>query len=78
MNNIDNNVEKIRKTIEKGSGNWNGYDHVYGKIQEACYYLRNNAYLSQEHEYMMAVLGCGHEERMKYEMALCYSKGYIK
>jgi len=73
----DSPVEKVRKTLPKGDGNWKGFDHVYSKIQTACHNLAKNKYCrcSNEHVYYMAVLGCGNEELMKYEMLILTSRG---
>lgn len=74
----DSIAEQIRKTLPNGYGSWIGFDHVYNKLKQACYKISNNYNLSNEHDYLIAVLGCGHEETMKYEMSLCISRGWCK
>lgn len=75
----DSPVESERKTLPRGNGAWKGYAHVYSKLKEACMSIAKNPYLLQgeEHISMMAILGSGNEELMKYEMARCYSRGFI-
>ena len=70
----DNPTEEIRKTLPKGDGSWKGFDHVYGQIAKACYKFPR---LSDDHIYYMAVLGCGDEELMKYEMAVLKNRNII-
>ena len=75
----DDPVEQERKLLPQGNGNWPGYGHVYDQLQKAAHKIAEDPYLrcSDEHIQVMAILGCGHEETMKYEMARCYSRGFI-
>ncbi len=66
---MESPVEAIRKNLPHGNGDWVGYGYVYANIAAACERMGANPYLrcSEEHERSMAILGCGHEETMKYE-----------
>lgn len=72
-------VDSRRMELPKGDGNWPGFDHVYSKLQEAAHRIAEDPRLlcSSEHIEIMAILGCGHEETMKAELARCYSRGWI-
>lgn len=78
-------TEKILKDLPKGDCNWPGYDHVRTKLAQACEYLSHNntghrasTWLGGDHVRLMAVLGCGHEETMKYELARALTYGWCK
>ena len=47
---------------------------------EATFAMAKDPHLrcSDEHVEVMAILGCGHEETMKAEMARCFSRGFIQ
>lgn len=64
----DSPVEFERKKLPRGNGDWQGYDHVYHNLQKTCETLAAGkyTYLSADHVFYMAVLGCGDEETMKY------------
>jgi hypothetical protein len=72
-------VEQRRKELPKGDGQWPGYAHVYASISRACTKMAATPYirLSDEHVNAMAVLGCGHEETMKYEQARLHMRGFL-
>ncbi len=72
-------VEEIRKTLPRGTGDWVGYSHVYRNIAQACELMarKKYIYLSEEHVRTMAILGCGHEETMKYEQMRLRMRGFI-
>lgn len=74
----DSTVEQRLKELPHGAGNYPGYDSVYTKLKEASNHLAANSYLSEDHINTMAILGCGHEETMKYHLAICRSNGWIK
>jgi hypothetical protein len=76
----DSPVEKRRKEIENGNGDWSGYDYVYSKIQEGCHKMAKTkyVYLSDDHIDSMADLGSGNEERMKYRLAWMREFNWIK
>ena len=73
-------VEKRQVELPKGNGSWPGADHVYKKLQEACHYLASHrsTRLSDDHVELMAVLGNGHEESMKYKLSVAYAYGWAK
>ena len=72
-------VDQRRKELPKGDGQWSGYAHVYASISWACGKMAITPYirLSDEHVNAMAVLGCGHEETMKYEQARLRMRGFL-
>ena len=72
-------VDIERKELPRGSGKWPGFDAVYLNIERACEVMGRDKYLrlSDEHVQAMAVLGCGHEETMKYEQMRLRSRGFI-
>ena len=75
--NVESPVEAERKTLPKGDGNWAGFAHVYKTISEACDKMGLSLNRrSDEHVHAMAVLGCGHEETMKYEQMRLKSRGW--
>ena len=76
----DSPVEKRRKELPRGNGDWPGYETVYANIARACEAMARTpyVYLSDEHVNAMAVLGCGHEETMKYEQLRLRTRGFIK
>lgn len=76
----DSPVERRRKELPKGNGDWLGYDVVYDKIQAACHVMARTryVYLSEEHVNAMAVLGCGHEATMKLELQRLRNRGFVK
>lgn len=75
---IESPVEKERKTLPRGDGNWPGYDRVWSRLQDAAHNLAANraAWLSDDHIHTMAVLGSGHEETMKAWMHICIQYGW--
>ena len=64
-----NTPDSILKTLPKGNCDWPGYDKSQKEISDECLRLAlcKTTYLSYHHVYLMAVLGCGHEETMKAE-----------
>lgn len=76
----DSPTEQVRKTLPKGDGNWPGFEHVYRNIAAACEKMARTKYiyLSEEHITSMAILGCGHEETMKYEQMRLRGRGFIQ
>ena len=72
-------VEQRRKELPRGNGSWAGFEHVYRNIAKACERMARAKYiyLSEEHINAMAVLGCGHEETMKYEQMRLRGRGFI-
>ena len=76
---VDNDpVEKLRKTMPRGDGNWDGYDHVYDNLQKAAHSLSQGAYTccGSDHVQTMATMGTGHEETMKYWQMVCKQYGW--
>jgi hypothetical protein len=75
----DDPVEQERKTLPRGSGDWPGFDHVYEQLQRACFRLASSSTTrcGDDHVHLMAVLGSGHEETMKAEMAVARSRGLL-
>lgn len=71
-------VTRLRE-LPRGDGKWPGYAHVYRNIALACERMAKTryVYLSEEHINAMAVLGCGHEETMKYEQMRLRGRGFI-
>jgi hypothetical protein len=72
-------VEVRRKQLLRGNGDWAGYATVYRNIASACEIMGRMPYvrLSDEHVNAMAVLGCGHENTMKYEQMRLRQRGFI-
>lgn len=72
-------VEQRRKELPKGEANWPGYAKVYRTISLACDRMGRMPYirLSDEHVNAMAILGCGHEETMKYEQMRLRMRGFV-
>jgi hypothetical protein len=72
----DSPVEKRRKEMPQGDCSWPGYEHVVLTLQIAASNLARGHYtcLSDDHIDIMAALGTGHEETMKYYVgfARCY------
>lgn len=68
---MESPVEQRRKELPRGDGSWPGFASVYKRISDACDVMGKTMYvaLSDEHVNAMAVLGSGHEEQMKYELA---------
>lgn len=76
--NVESPVEAMRKTLPAGDGNWAGFSHVYQSISAACEQMgRSHNRHGDEHVHAMAVLGCGHEETMKYEQMRLRSRRWI-
>lgn len=73
----DSPVEQRRKELPRGNGSWAGWESVYDRLAAAAERLSRTLHLSEEHENLMAALGCGHEETMKAELHRCYSRGLI-
>lgn len=75
----DSPVEKVRKTLPNGDGKFIGFDHVYSVLKNVCVNISKEKYglLSEDHVFFMAVLGCGHEETMKYYMAIAQSRRLV-
>lgn len=76
----DSPVEVVRKQMPRGTGQWKGFDHVYGKLQEAAEYLAKGTYTrcNEDHVRVMAAMGSGDEETMKGTLHLCYTYGWAK
>lgn len=75
----DSPVEARRKELPRGKGDWIGWPQVYSNISRGCEAMARTTYvyLSDEHVNAMAVLGCGHEETMKYEQMRMRDRGFI-
>lgn len=72
-------VEALRKELPRGNGAWPGFSEVYTKMSDACLAMGLATYPRQElHVRSMAILGCGHEETMKYHLGLLRIYGWIK
>ncbi|HYM36183.1 MAG TPA: hypothetical protein VET48_12340 [Steroidobacteraceae bacterium] len=76
----DSPVERRRKELSRGNGDWAGYAHVYANIARGCEAMARTPYvhLSDEHVNAMAVLGCGDEQTMKYEQMRMRDRGFIR
>lgn len=75
--NLESPVETERKTLPRGDGQWPGFARVYQTISGACDRMGQSASrLNEEHVRAMAILGCGHEETMKYEQMRLRSRGW--
>jgi len=76
---MDSPVEERRKELPRGDANWAGFPYVYKCISMACEKMAMNPYLhlSDEHVNAMAVLACGHEETMKYELSRLRMRGFL-
>ena len=76
----DSPVERRRKELPCGNATWPGYSKVYANISTACEHMGQMPYirLSDEHVNAMAILGCGHEETMKYEQMRLRMRGFIE
>ena len=70
----DSPVEARRKEMPKGDGDWFGYDRCYDRLKSATEHLARSQHtrLSQDHIDMMAAMGSGHEETMKYYVHIAY------
>ena len=75
----DSPVEIRRKEMPKGDGGWPGFDRCYERLQGAAKYLSRNkyTYLNQDHIDVMAAMGSGHEETMKFYVHLAYQYKWI-
>ena len=75
----DDPIETRRKELPRGDGSWEGFDACYRRLQFAAKHLALNPYtrLGQDHIDIMAVLGSGHEETMKYYVHLAYTYNWI-
>jgi len=75
----DSPVEIRRKEMPRGDGSWPGFDRCYERLQSAAQYLSRNQYthLSQDHIDVMAAMGSGHEETMKFYVHLAYAYKWI-
>ena len=75
----DSPVEARRKEMPKGGGDWFGYDRCYDRLKSAAEHLAGNQHtrLSQDHIDIMAAMGSGHEETMKYYVHIAYLYGWI-
>ena len=72
-------VTARRQELPRGNADWAGYAAVYANIAAGCESMARTryVYLSEEHVNAMAVLGCGHEETMKYEQMRMRQRGFI-
>lgn len=75
---MDSPVEQIRKAGPTGNGDWPGFDAVYSRIAAVCEKLSRSQHLSELHEETMAILGSGHEERMKAHLEWLRMYGWIE
>ena len=73
----DSPVEIALKAGPRGDGNWPGFDAVYSKISASCLLMGPKLHRNDYHVETMADLGSGHEERMKYRLALLRTYGWI-
>lgn len=67
----DSASEVERKSLPRGNADWAGWDHVYDELNKACKSLAGDC----DQPFYQGVLGCGHEETMKYYMAIAQSRG---
>ncbi len=76
----DSPVEEERKLLPQGNGDWPGFEKVYDRLMGACNHLAASPYTrcGDDHVKLMAVLGCGHEETMKYHVGLALTYGWCK
>ena len=70
-------VEEVSKTLPQGNGDFPGSDVVWARLNVAAHYLALSAYLGFDHVKTMAVMGCGHEEIMKYWVSVCMANGWV-
>lgn len=75
----DSPPEEQRKELSQGPGDWPGFGQVYANLQKAAHKmaLSKYFYLSDDHIYTMAVMGCGHEETMRGHQLWCREYGWI-
>jgi len=75
----DSPVEELRKTLPKGDCEWAGYDHVWKNLQKAAHKMAQTryVYLSEDHVWIMACMGTGHEETMKYAQMWAMTYGWV-
>ena len=74
----DSPVEKRRKELPRGNGEWAGFESVYITIARAAEAMGNSrCRLSELHVSTMAILGCGEEETMKAHLAILRQYGWI-
>ena len=75
----DSPVELRRKELPQGNADWPGYDRCLERLQAAARHLAKNPYtrLGQDHVDIMAVIGTGHEETIKYYVHLAYQYNWI-
>jgi hypothetical protein len=75
----DSPVERARKAGPRGNGDWPGFSVVYRKISDAAERMGRTprVALSQEHVETMAVLGSGHEHRMKTRLWWLRTYGWL-
>ena len=76
----DSPVERRCKELPQGDGNWPGFDVVYRNLARAAEAMGANPHIrcSADHVEVMATMGCGHEETMKYRQLILRSQGWIK
>jgi hypothetical protein len=78
----DDPVEKLRKSLPQKDHDWPGHAYVWNKLQEAAHFLALNKnrylYLSDDHVEIMAVMGTGNEELMKYQLLLARDRGWVQ
>lgn len=75
----DSPVESRRKNMPRGNGDWPGFEKCYERLQSAAIYLSGSAHthLNHDHIDVMAAMGSGDEETMKYYMHLAYMYKWI-
>ena len=77
INPIEQRILEFRKEGRIGSGEWPGSNVVWARLQQAAHYLSKTAPHSSDHIEVMAVMGTGHEELMKYWVSIGMSRGWI-
>ena len=75
----DSPVESRRMAMPRGNGDWPEFDKCYERLQRAAIYLSRSALTrcNQDHIDVMAAMGSGDEETMKYYVHLAYTYKWI-
>ena len=76
----DSPVAARCKELLQGDNSWPGSMAVVKNLQKAAMHLASGKYTwcNNDHIETMAVLGCGHEETMKYWQIVCRQNGWLK
>lgn len=75
----DSPVDEERKKLPRGDAKWPGFDKVYTNLQAAArkMSLARHVHLSEDHIWIMAVSGTGHEATMKGAQIWLRTYGWI-